>query len=245
MTGLWRGTGEHAVSSSTATINTGEPMTASYDAFISYSHAADGKLASALGAELQRFGKPWYKRRSLNLFRNQTSLSATPALWAAIEQALQSSRYFLLLASPEAAASPWVQKEIAWWLEHKPLQTLLIALTRGNIRWDLVVGDFDWDATDLLPPNLKGVFTEEPLWVDLRWVSDEKNLSLRNPRFLDAVADLAAPLLGHPKEDTLNAHVRRTGDDREQWRRREAEQLQGESMMSKNGRRSLFKRGRR
>ena len=47
-----------------------------YDAFISYSHAADGKLAPALENALQRFAKPWYRRRALHLFRDQTSLSA-------------------------------------------------------------------------------------------------------------------------------------------------------------------------
>ena len=35
------------------------------DAFISYSHAADGKLAPALQSALQRFAKSWYRRRAL------------------------------------------------------------------------------------------------------------------------------------------------------------------------------------
>ena len=35
-----------------------------YDAFISYSHAADGKLAPNLQDALQRFAKPWYRRRA-------------------------------------------------------------------------------------------------------------------------------------------------------------------------------------
>ena len=65
-------------------------MATAYDAFISYSHAADGKLAPALESALEGFAKPWYRRRALNLFRDQTSLSATPGLWPAIEQRLAS-----------------------------------------------------------------------------------------------------------------------------------------------------------
>jgi hypothetical protein len=86
-----------------------------YDAFISYSHAKDKPIAAALQAVLQRLCKPWYRRRALRVFRDDTSLSATPQLWPAIEQALGQSRFLILLASPEAAASPWVGGEIAYW----------------------------------------------------------------------------------------------------------------------------------
>jgi hypothetical protein len=75
----------------------------SYDAFVSYSHAADGRLAPALQAGLQSLAKPWYGRRALRVFRDKTSLSASPALWPAIERALAQASYFVLLASPEAA----------------------------------------------------------------------------------------------------------------------------------------------
>ena len=83
-------------------------MATRYDAFISYSHAADGQLAPALQGALHRFAKPWHRRRALHVFRDQTSLGLTPELWPEIERALAASRYFLLLASPKAAASHWV-----------------------------------------------------------------------------------------------------------------------------------------
>lgn len=88
---------------------------AGYDAFISYSHAADGQLAPALQTGLQSLGKPWHRRRALRVFRDKTSLSATPELWPTIEQALAGSRFFVVLASPEAAASRWVDQEVSWW----------------------------------------------------------------------------------------------------------------------------------
>src|SRR5829696_4093524 len=183
-------------------------MAPTYDAFISYSHKADGKLAPALESALEGFSKPWYRRRALSLFRDQTSLSASPGLWPSIEAALQSSRYFLLLASPKAADSRWVQQEVAWWLAHKSPQTLLIGLTDGHIKRGEAAKDFDWEQTDALPPNLKGVFTENPLWVDFRWAQGQEHLSTKNPAFQNALAALAAPLRGIPKEDLIGEDVR-------------------------------------
>ena len=84
--------------------------TASYAAFISYSHAVDGSLAPALQQALHRFAKPWYRLRALRVFRDESTLAVSPGLWSSIEQALAGSRCFILLASPEAAASPWVQR---------------------------------------------------------------------------------------------------------------------------------------
>src|SRR4249919_2795097 len=124
---------------------------AAYDAFISYSHAKDKPIAAALQSVVQRLGKPWYKRRALRVFRDDTSLSATPHLWPTIEQALEQSRFLIVLASPEAAASPWVGKEIAYWLAHKSVDTLLVALTDGALTWDNAAGDFQWSATTPLP----------------------------------------------------------------------------------------------
>src|SRR5262245_18493796 len=97
---------------------------AAYDAFISYSHAKDKPVAATLQSVMQRLGKPWYRRRALRVFRDDTSLSATPGLWPSIEQALGNSRYLILLASPEAAASMWVSKELIHWLDHKSVDSL-------------------------------------------------------------------------------------------------------------------------
>ena len=177
-----------------------------YDAFVSYSHAKDKPIAAALQSVIQKLGKPWYRRRALRIFRDDTSLSATPSLWPSIEQALGNSRYLILLASLEAAASPWVNREISYWLDHKSADTLLIALTDGELAWNEAVGDFVWCEGMPLPPALTGRFASEPKWVDLR--SYRAGVDPRNARFLEAGADFAAAIHGVPKEDLLSQEVR-------------------------------------
>jgi len=179
---------------------------ADYDAFVSYSHAKDKPIAAALQSVIQTLGKPWYRRRALRVFRDDTSLSATPQLWPSIEQALSQSRFLVLLASPEAAASPWVNKEVAYWLDNKGADTLLIAVTDGALSWDDAVGDFVWREGMPLPPVLTGRFISEPKWVDLRAYRDGANP--RDSRFIEAGADFAAAIHGMPKEDLLSQEVR-------------------------------------
>jgi hypothetical protein len=152
---------------------------ATYDAFISYSHAADGRLAPALQRAFHRFARPVFKVRALRVFRDKESLSANPALWGAIERALGQSAHFVLLASPDAARSQWVNREMQWWMENRSVSKLLIVLTAGEIVWDADKGDFDWDRTDALPGAVRGRVADEPLWVDLRWAKTVDDLSLR------------------------------------------------------------------
>jgi tetratricopeptide (TPR) repeat protein len=177
-----------------------------YDAFISYSHAKDKPIAAALQSVIQKLGKPWYRRRGLRVFRDDTSLSATPHLWPSIERALEQSRYLLLLASPESAASPWVGKEIDYWLTHKTADTLLIGVTDGTLDWDGKNGDFKWSTKAPLPKVLKGRFPAEPKWVDL--CAYRNGADPRDARFLDLGADFAAAIHGMPKEDLLSQEVR-------------------------------------
>ena len=161
----------------------------------------------------------------VNVFRDETDLAAAPALWSKITAALDDSSHFILLASPLAAQSKWVKREVRHWLgepkAHEmegaaldaPMSgarperaaTLLIALMDGDIVWDenggrTARGDFDWNATNALPRSLAGVFTEEPQWIDLRQIirrDDLSNsLSRSNAAFMHAVAQLSAPIRG-------------------------------------------------
>jgi WD40 repeat protein len=173
-----------------------------YDGFISYSHAADGLLAPRLQTALQRFAKPWWKRRAVRLFRDESSLSANPHLWSSITEALDQSAWFVLLLSPDAAQSPWVSQEIEYWITHKDPTRIIPVVTAGDFGW---VGDVTGDAA---PETLQGAFTEEPRWVDLRFAHKEDQLDLKSPRFSAAVADIASALRGVPKDELESEEVR-------------------------------------
>src|SRR4051794_33973244 len=146
------------------------PLQSSYDAFISYSQRGDKPIAQALRSVIQTIGKPWWKVRSLNVFLDATSLSAAPGLWQSIAEKLDRARYLILLASPEAAASKWVDREVAHFIgpDGAGIGRVLIGLTGGDLAWDASAGDFARNEATPLPPSLRGRFREEPLWVDLR-----------------------------------------------------------------------------
>jgi hypothetical protein len=178
-----------------------------FNGFISYSHAADGRLAPAVQRGLHELAKPWHRRRALWIFRDQTGLAVTPALWSSIQDALDGSQYFVLLASPEAARSPWVNREIEHWVATKSVDRILPVVTEGTWGWDRVRGDCAADST-AVPPALRGVFAEEPLFLDLRWARNDVQLTLRHSRFRDAMAQLAAPMHGVSKDELEGEDVR-------------------------------------
>ncbi|MET3425148.1 WD40 repeat protein [Actinoplanes tereljensis] len=178
-----------------------------FDGFISYSHAADGRLAPAVQRGLHRLAKPWHRRRALWIFRDQTGLAVTPGLWSSIQTAMDGSEYFVLLASPEAAESPWVNREIEHWIATKSANRILPVVTDGEWAWDEARGDFTEDST-AVPAALRGVFPEEPFFLDLRWARGSEHLSLHHSRFRDAIAQLAAPMHGMSKDDLEGEDVR-------------------------------------
>ncbi|MBW5481090.1 TIR domain-containing protein [Streptomyces bambusae] len=180
-----------------------------YDAFVSYSHAWDKAVAKAFQSHVQGFDRPWYRPRSLRLFRDETNLGASPHLWQEIERGLTASRWLVVLACPEAARSPWVRQEIDWWLTHRSADTLLIAWTDGTLAWDADRSEFDWSRTDALPrEEITGAFAHEPRWVDLRWLRAPEQASAADPRLLECVAEFVAPLTGRPKDELIGSHVR-------------------------------------
>jgi WD40 repeat protein len=180
-----------------------------YDAFLSYSHAVDRRIAPILRRGLHQLARRWNQVWSLRVFRDKESLAVNPDLWDTIDKALRGSRFFILLASPEAAASPWVGREVEYWRAEREQGTFLIALTGGEIVWDDAAGDFDWGRTTALPETLQGWFSTEPLWVDLSWARDEPELSVRHSRFRSDVATLAAAVHGKAKEELDSEDVRR------------------------------------
>ena len=179
----------------------------SYDGFISYSHEADGRLAPEIQHGLGRVARPWYRRRALHVFRDDTNLAVSPELWGSIAKALDESRYLIVLASHPAAESTWVNREIEHWLGTKPISTVLPVLTGGEWTWDDERHAFAAGST-AVPPALAAAFTEEPRHLDLRWAHEENGFDARSPRFRLALGELAAPMRGMSKDELMGEDLR-------------------------------------
>lgn len=179
----------------------------SYDVFISYTHGADSELAAEIQRGLQRFARPWHRRNALRVFRDATALSANPGLWTSISQVIDQASYLVVLSSPEAAASPWVGREIEEWRHRRPPGRIVPVLTAGTLEWNHALGDFDPAASTALHPALRGAFAEEPLFVDMRW-ADRGGIVRGDPRFANNIADIAAPIHGVPKDELVGDDLR-------------------------------------
>lgn len=179
---------------------------AQWDAFISYARSASTLEAQKLQTAIQTFAKPWYRLRAVRIFRDDSSMSASPALWSSIEQGLQQARWLVVLLSRAAARSEYVAAEIRWWLQHKDASTILLVHDDGVLGWDRRRNDFAAEA-DCVPAPLRGAFREEPRWTDLSWFDDPGSSGAADPRFAEKVADLAATVRGIPRDELLGEDV--------------------------------------
>jgi hypothetical protein len=180
-----------------------------YEAFLSYSHHDNRGVAVALQQGMEGFAKPWYRLRAMRVFRDDASLSANPDLWGSIEEALSRSSWLIVIGSPHAARSPWVQREVQWWLEHRDVSTILLAVASGDvIATDSPEPLEDW-ADTAVPPVLAAALTTEPRWVDLRQIEVGPKVSAeQRERLRRAVADVVATIRGRPKEDMYGDALR-------------------------------------
>lgn len=186
------------------------PRATAYDAFISYNRRADYALAQGIHRGIERIATPWYRIRASRAFRDDTVLAADRDMWGEIQAALRASAHFVLLASPAAAASIWVDQEIRYWrAQHGPGALPIVVLTEGEIEWDRAIGDFDIDRSNALPPCLRGAFAVQPRFVDARvFEAVTKPPSLQDPTFRNLVAEIAATVRGTTKAALVGEDVR-------------------------------------
>jgi len=165
-----------------------------YKAFLSYKHGKDDALAKSLEKSLEKFAKPTFKRRALEIFRDSNDLSAAADLGEKIRNGLAESEYFICMASPAYAKSKWCCREAEYWRDNKSIDNFLIVLTDGEILWDESTNDFDWSVTTAIPKELSGTFSGEPFYIDFRNTGSEESLNLDNLEFKNRLVLLAATL---------------------------------------------------
>lgn len=163
-------------------------MTERYAAFISYSHA-DAAAARWLHHQLETFRMPRtlvgtptvfgpVQRRLPPSFRDREELAASGDLGADLRDALAASRFQIVLCSPKAAQSRWVNEEILSFKRlHGEHRTLAL----------IVSGEpYAADARECFPPALRfqlgpdqslSDIPAEPIAADIRPGKDGRRLA--------------------------------------------------------------------
>ncbi len=197
-----------------------QPSNLRHDAFISYrtSRSPDREVAEELQRVLERFPVPrslrdrvvrpsssrWRGSR-LHICRDVSDLSANPDLWEALRLELESSRWLIVVCSPETADSPWVQREIEAFERARGDENVLAVLVEGEpevsipqalredsrevVRAGGTPTEVEPLATDLRAPNVKSAITRLAGW--------------RTPREQQKRFDILAPILGLRSRDEL------------------------------------------
>lgn len=173
-----------------------------YRAFVSYSHR-DARWAAWLHRRLESYRVPRRLRGSQGefgpvperlhpIFRDREELASSSVLGDRLRDALAESESLIVVCSPAAASSRWVDAEI----EH------FVALGRGErIHCVIVDGEPNaGDARECFPPSLRSATVPEPLAADLRPGGDGRRLVLLK---------LIAGMIGIPLDSLRNREAQR------------------------------------
>ncbi len=158
-----------------------------YAAFISYSHR-DRDAAQWLHRAIETYRPPpgVVPRSDLSglrpIFLDRAELPTSADLAASVREALSASRFLIVVCSPAAAQSPWVNEEIRYFKSLGREEHVLALVVAGEPA--RAAGDPD----DCLPPALRyrigqdGAITQtagaEPLAADIRPGADERRTAL-------------------------------------------------------------------
>lgn len=142
-----------------------------YAAFISYSHD-DDRIARWLQGKLESYRLPKGLRAGRGkggdrigaVFRDREDFAAATSLSDAIREALATSGALIVLCSPTARTSSWVNAEIALFRDLHPDRPILAAIVDG-------------EPEEAMPPALVDG-GREPLAADLRKEGDGRRVGL-------------------------------------------------------------------
>jgi tetratricopeptide (TPR) repeat protein len=132
-----------------------------YKAFISYCHANE-RLTAQLHRSLESYRIPKrldlseIERKRLVIFRDRDELATSSSLGDRIEEALDVSEYLIVVCSPDAATSRWVNTEVEHFISMGRTGKILCYIVEGN-------------PPSCFPPALT---TREPLAADARQQGD-------------------------------------------------------------------------
>ena len=179
-----------------------------YKAFVSYKHGTSAAFAADLESALKEYAKPLLTP-PIRIFRDEKYIVPDVDLPKLIKDSLGDSEFLLLLASPDAARSPWVRDELHHWCgELKRTTHLIVLLLEGCIAVDSSTKAIDWSRTDALPPLLSNYLTAVPFYLDFTQGDYPPGTGLRHPAFRDAVNRIMARFRGVSLNDMVGIEVR-------------------------------------
>ncbi|MGH3635640.1 MAG: toll/interleukin-1 receptor domain-containing protein, partial [Mycobacterium sp.] len=191
---------------STHAAGIGQAKPLEYDAFLSYGHR-DRQVATGIQKGLHQIGRRLGRLRALRVFRDDTDLTVSPDLWGKITEALDRAHFLVVVLSPEAAQSHWVDREVSYWLEHDGRERLLLVLAGGQLRWDPRHARFDPELSSAALPVLTepGVLPVEPFFID---VGEDAPWDPGAATLREKITALAAPIHGKPKDQLASDDLR-------------------------------------
>jgi WD40 repeat protein len=133
----------------------------SFDAFLSYSWAADSKVAPTIQSVLQQFLCPWYKPRARRIFRDLSYLPVSSSLSESLKLRLDASKHLIVLAAPEAKKSEGMAFEADYWFSKPRTGEVLIVITDGGY------GSWDQVRDEALPLPLRSYLSAPPIFMDI------------------------------------------------------------------------------
>lgn len=178
-----------------------------YDAFISYSRVNE-KFAKRLEARLERYRPPKgldIEKRRLNVFRDIQDIKGNK-LSTAIKNALRNSRYLIVICSPVARASEWVNREIETFVEFHGAENVIPVILDGRPNNEVWPDDENQDHAF---PEQVVKHLGDPLAADFR---EREGVSKSEQRVLEreALYQLKATLYDVEKEELLKRQQNRT-----------------------------------
>jgi tetratricopeptide (TPR) repeat protein len=192
-------------------------MTRQYKAFISYSWS-DKDWAVWLHRSLETYFTPRalvgqetplgpVPARLHPIFKDREEEAAGHGITAAIEAAMASSDFLIVICSPRSARSTWVNREVAWFKKHRDPKRVLAVICDGEPGASLVAGR---ESEECFPKALLFKIGEDlaptdeaedyPLAADARPTGDGKR---------GAKLKVAAAMLGVGLDDLVRRDARR------------------------------------
>ncbi|NOX94261.1 MAG: toll/interleukin-1 receptor domain-containing protein [Alphaproteobacteria bacterium] len=185
-------------------------VTYRYKAFISYSHT-DKTAARGLHLRLETFRTPgnlagsqgrWgdVEHKLTPVFRDRDELSTGSALGPVLQEALAGSEFLLVLCSPAAANSRWVNDEIRYFRSKHGDDHILAAIVDGDPAAPVGTGEAGCFPPALIEPPEGSSKPREPIAADFRKGGGGKQL---------AFLKVASGMLGVGLDDLVRRDAQR------------------------------------